>query len=591
MFCYHGTCTNQSGDALPGYYVEAVVGLTVQPIYSDNSSTPIIGASGVANRAKTDSRGNFFFYIADGTYDLNYYNEAGVLQFSETGFSMASAEGVSTAAASAAAAAASAAAAAAYTSAKTATTAALIAAIRTNGMFPQPLTRISAGNTPTVTIGAANAASALNARSYANPLMLLSDTKFKWLSGPTSQDPNLFWVTRGAYYTPGNRTNQYTSFEFNHTGTAFELSTYANFNGANNNIRIWVNDVLAAVVSVTAQDGSFRYVNFTFPGSATRRIRVEGDAGRWRGVNVVSSTEVAATGRTYPLITVMGDSFVEGTGATAGWGGEAVQFAKALGCNGAIQGVGATGLLNPGTGGKVAWTDATRMTDLTMSGVTDALGGSTAPALGVVMMSMNDANASSSLWNGAATFQAAIQKGCFTLIDAWQTANPGKPLLFIGPTWPNSSVQFDIYRMRDATQEAAWAYNNANVWFLDRLNPLPVLRGTADSYTATTGNTNSNTTLNGLASTANVGQGSGVIGTGIPDGTRVVSVDSSVSVTLSNAATATATGVAITFKNDQAAIYTNVQAGDATHPDQAGHNYDALWMAKEARRLILSEFA
>lgn len=88
MYCYHGTATNTKGDSLPGYFVECLSGTTVQAIFSDNSSTPILGASGVANRAKVDTRGNFFFYVANGTYDLKYYDTAGVYQFSETNFTM-----------------------------------------------------------------------------------------------------------------------------------------------------------------------------------------------------------------------------------------------------------------------------------------------------------------------------------------------------------------------------------------------------------------------------------------------------------------------------------------------------------------------
>ena len=493
----------------------------------------------------------------------------------------------SNAADSAAAAAASAA-----SIAKSTATAALISAIRINGFFPQPTTRVAAANIPAVVVGVAGAASTLNARASGQPLMLLSDTKFKWLSGPTSQDGNLYWQTRGAWYG-ASRTSQYASFEFNHTGTDFELATLGGFNATTNAIRVLVNGQIANSAGTIPTDGSLYFVRYTFPTSGNRRIRIEADSGRFRGVNVVAATEVAATGRTYPLITVMGDSFVEATGATRGYGGEVAVFAQLLGTNTAIQGVGATGILNPGTGGKVAWTDATRLTDLTMSGVTDALGVSTAPAMGVVMLSINDQGAIVAWWNGAATFEAAINKAVYTLIDAWQAANPGKPLVFFGPTWTTGTPQLDIYRIRDAAREAVQGIGGtaANVWFIDRLGPSPLLRTGTINYTTTTGNTNSNTTMNGLASTTNVIIGSGVIGTGIPDGTRVVTVDSATQVTLSNAATATAVGVAVTFKNDQAALYTNVQAGDVTHPDQRGHNYDGLWMAEQVRRLILAEFA
>ncbi len=77
----------------------------------------------------------------------------------------------------------------------------------------------------------------------------------------------------------------------------------------------------------------------------------------------------------------------------------------------------------------------------------------------------------------------------------------------------------------------------------------------------TTGNTHSSTTLNSLASTTGIAVGQVVLGAGIPAGTTV-SAKSGSSVTLSNAATATATGVAVTFgtttnNSDEDTYYTN----------------------------------
>jgi hypothetical protein len=62
----------------------------------------------------------------------------------------------------------------------------------------------------------------------------------------------------------------------------------------------------------------------------------------------------------------------------------------------------------------------------------------------------------------------------------------------------------------------------------------------------TTGNTHSTATLDGLASTAHLVVGMTVSGAGIPAGTTVTAISGS-SVTLSQAATATATGVSVTF--------------------------------------------
>lgn len=463
--------------------------------------------------------------------------------------------------------------------------------VRTQGFYPQPLTRCPASDMPVLALGAAGGASALNGRTQGNPLLLLTDARLKWLAGPTTLDGTGAWMPRGSWYGTG-RAGQYGSFEFVHTGSDLELCLVGSFASAAANVRVLVNDRVAGLTTVPFNTGSFYYLRLTFPASATRRIRIESAAGKIRGVNVANSNEVAATGRTYPVIAVMGDSFPEATGANPMMDGEGAALIRALGGNVVLGAVGGTGLLNPGTGGKVAWTDATRLTDLTMSGVSDALGQPVAPALGIVMASINDQSAASNWWNGAANFEAAIAKATYTVIDAWLAANPGKPLVWFGPTWTTGTPPLDIYRMRDAVRDACWGMASSNVWFLDRLDAAPVLRGATRSFTATTGTTtNASAILTALASTANVATGSGVVGTGIPDGTRVVTVDSATQVTLSNAATASAAGVSLTFKHDQTAHYTNVQAGDTTHPDQRGHTLDALWMAQQVRRLILTEFA
>ena len=83
MFHFFDTITNTKGDSLPGWFVECVLvsnGTTVIPIFSDESGTPISTVSGVTNRAKSDSRGNYDFFVNDGVYSLNFYNSDGVFQ-------------------------------------------------------------------------------------------------------------------------------------------------------------------------------------------------------------------------------------------------------------------------------------------------------------------------------------------------------------------------------------------------------------------------------------------------------------------------------------------------------------------------------
>ena len=424
----------------------------------------------------------------------------------------------SNAADSAAAAAASAA-----SMAKSTNTASLISAIRTNGFFPQPVFRLAANDTPTITVGAAGVASTLNASPAASPNIVASDTRLKWLSGPTTYEAGSgTWSPRGAWQGTG-RDTQYASIEFNHTGTAFEFSVVGSFYTATENLRVLVNDIAVTPVALPQADGAFHYVKFVFPVSALRRIRIESANGKYRGVNVVAGTEITSTGRTYPLISIMGDSFVEGTGAgTPVMDGEGVALVRALGCNIALGAVGSTGIINPGAGGKVAWTEATRIRDLTMQGVVDAAQGvSTAPALGIVCMSINDQGLAAALWSPFGTsFQAAINNRCWALIDAFRTANSGKPLLFYGPTWTQTTPQLDIYRIRDAAQEACAGL--ANVWFIDRLGPYPVLRSGANAFVSATGDTtNGNAAIINISSTTGMVGNAGIEGPGITAGARI----------------------------------------------------------------------
>ena len=169
-----------------------------------------------------------------------------------------------------------------------------------------------------------------------------------------------------------------------------------------------------------------------------------------------------------------------------------------------------------------------------------------------------------------------------------QAQRPGKPLVVFGPTWPNENPPLDIYRMRDAGQEVCQSL--PNVWFVDRLGAGPMLRKGTLSSTATTGTlTNASKIITALASTSGVGVGSMVLGTGIPVGARVASVDSATQVTLDVNATAGGAGIALIFRNDPAAMYT--VTGDTTHPNQFGHNLDALWLARQLRELILTQLA
>lgn len=375
---------------------------------------------------------------------------------------------------------------------RSANSGALISAVRNNGFFPQSLARttaVSPADIPVLAWGAAGAASAINARAATNPLVPLTDSRVKFIGGAAIFGAYSGWNPRGAYYGPANaRQTAYGAIEFAFSGTDLDIPVNAgNFYNSATHLRILVNDrIVASSALPIYNNGSWYFLRVTFASAANRRIRIEGaGGGRWRGVNCVNNADISATGRNYPLVTMLGDSFVEGTGGN-GYDPQAVTMVRALGCDIYPGGVGATGLINPGAGGKVNWVDTVRMTDLTLSGVTADNGvGATVPNLGIVMLSIND-NAQLPGTFGA-TLQEAITNNCLRLIDAWALANPGKPLVLFGPTWPNGSPTLDVYRIRDGGQEAAWQMQkrtsgSSTGWDQDRLcaaasfRPPPIKR-------------------------------------------------------------------------------------------------------------------
>lgn len=95
MFKYTNAFTNRSGDALPGYFARLYDSSgNLVSIYADASETPISTVSGVANAALSDENGMFRWYVANGTYDMRFYDANDVFVSVETGVPMMEASGV-----------------------------------------------------------------------------------------------------------------------------------------------------------------------------------------------------------------------------------------------------------------------------------------------------------------------------------------------------------------------------------------------------------------------------------------------------------------------------------------------------------------
>ena len=400
-------------------------------------------------------------------------------------------------------------------------------AVREYGFFPQPLSRAAAADIPTATVGASYANSAINGRDYAHPTVPLNSPKVTWLGGvPIIAAGTGAYHARGAFYAGpgGNYANQYASAEIEFSGTDIELIFFASFGAVANQLRLLVNDRIVAVHTLPTVDGAPHFLHWHWDAGVSGRLRVEGVGANFGGFNVADPAQVSNTGRDYPLVSLMGDSFAEGTGASNQCDGQAVSMLRACGFNPAVAAVGGTGIAATGFpgAGRVNWLNATRMLDLTLAGVIDARTGlPAAPAAGILCLSINDA--------GALTENQA-RDGVFTLADAWIAANPGKPLGVFGPTATNGETNLNLLKIRDGARNACFGLAPQGVRFFDRFGPNSLLR----SGSAT------------------------VVG-------------------------------------DQANYYTGYNPLDAepdpTHPNQRGHNLDALTMALDLRSWVLAELA
>lgn len=365
-------------------------------------------------------------------------------------------------------------------SGRSATTAELIAAIRNHGTGSRPAQRLSTADLPTLTLGTNGAASTINGNAAGSPTYPGNSNRLTYLCGPmavagTTWPLTGYYRARGAFYGGGIRgQTSPIAYEFLHTGTEFEIPVHGS-GVPGVNFRILVNGAQAATLAVPNSTGSRYYVKVAFPANGTRRITVETSGVPVCGVNVADGpAEIASTGRMPPLVTMIGDSFAEGTGATLGEG-ESLVLARALGFDCGLAAAGGTGMISPGS--RVSFTDPERLIDLSLAGVTGAQSGAPAdPLMGIVFGSLNDQGASSAQYSPfGATLQEAIANRTHAMADAWMAARPGRPLVFFGPTWPsgapNNRPPLTIYAIRDGIMEAAWSRANENVWFIDRLMP------------------------------------------------------------------------------------------------------------------------
>jgi hypothetical protein len=251
-----------------------------------------------------------------------------------------------------------------------------------------------------------------------------------------------------------------------------------NAGGAQFRVRV-DGELISATPITLANDGSFYFQPLTFATRAFRRISVEMSANqKFAGFQVGPNDTVEKPAMRGPKCIVVGDSFTEGTGATSSCMGWVRVFGEAMGWDDVwASGVGATGYLNPSTGGKVKFRDRLTNDVLTQS-----------PQVVVWAGGIND--------QGAYT-GAAIQAEALVCYQAVQAAVPGVIQIVLSPFWGAGVETYvpSLIDTRDAIKAAATAANTTAqpVYFVDLLE-MP-LGGTATATTLASGSAINATSL------------------------------------------------------------------------------------------------
>lgn len=467
---------------------------------------------------------------------------------------------------------------ASFAGGKSANTQALIAALAA-GRMVRPTRTLPTADVPTLTYGTYSNVDFSGTTISGSTMIADTDARFRYAYGVL--DRSFGTKVRGSYYGSG-RAGFHAAVEFVHSGTVLELAIL-NSGVASMTQRLIVNGALGAAVPFNNGGGAggLGLLRVEFPSAGTRTLRWETGNTPFAGVRIASGDSIAAVATPAPpVMPMLGDSFVQGlAGVLYAGGGEAHLLGRAVGGDPYEVGVGGTGLFNPGSGGTVNWLNATRLADLTLAG------SGVAPTLGHVFASVNDQSLPVSYWSSyGPTFQEAYGKGLDIVVDAWIAANPGKPLVLWGPTWPVGTPTLDAYRMRDACAQAAAMRRGDGVRFIDRLSPMRRIGfWETESFT---GSISGNTLTVTVAPTRQLEVGSAILGGA--SGTRIDALGTGTGGTGTytvDRAQSFASGT-LYLGTEQASLYTSA---DGTHPSQAGHEYDALADAFALRELILTD--
>jgi lysophospholipase L1-like esterase len=266
--------------------------------------------------------------------------------------------------------------------------------------------------------------------------------------------PNNNWVVPSSLTTTNTIAPYNVSFLFDGAALEFFLS------GNGGLVRVRVDGQLVTSAATTLpNDGNLYYLPITFSARAVRRITLETSNVKFGGVRVGGTDSVNPVPIRGPRAIVVGDSFTEGTGSTySAIGSWSQKLGLSLGWDDVwASGVGGTGYLNPGSGGRVKFRDRL-VNDVTSQN----------PQIVIWAGGIND----------QATYTAAqIQAEATACYQAVQAALPGVPQIVFSPWWRNGVETFpnSLLQARDAIKAAVAATNTTAqpVLFVDVLE-LPV---------------------------------------------------------------------------------------------------------------------
>jgi hypothetical protein len=195
---------------------------------------------------------------------------------------------------------------------------------------------------------------------------------------------------------------------------------------------------------------------------ALRRIRIYRYLADFGGIDIKPTQAIAPTPRSIPRLFILGDSYIEGTGASSTLTGLATTVGRLLGMETFIGGQGGTGYVNTGsTGGKAVFGDAARLAKVTAA----------APDYVLVFGSQNDDGLS------------GIQSAASALYTTLASSLPNAKLIVVGPPSLSSTVSTNRAANRDAVKAAALAAPNV-IGFVDPNNDAQGL-----TWISGTGNT------------------------------------------------------------------------------------------------------